>query len=206
MGANTIGNQKVHYNLDVYPVQNVEHNHSVLSDEIPDLSLDCWRVSAAVNVSDDASHVHTIVKDNKAIRVKRLSAADLEGSCGDSGTNGLESCFRPEKSDLQHFTQNGHNHNVQSHEIPYLSLDYWRVSTTVNASDDASSVHTIVKDSKAIQVRRLSTTNLEGSCGDFGTNGLEGCFRPEKSDLQHLIQNGGKISTCQSPAAIISIH
>jgi hypothetical protein len=62
-------------------------------------------------------------------------------------------------------------------------------------SDDTSLVHTIVKDSKAIQVRRLSVADLEGSCGDFGTNGLEGCFRPEKSDFQHLIQNGGKINT-----------
>ncbi len=43
-----------------------------------------------------------------------------------------------------------------------------------------------MKDSKAIQVKRLSVGDLEGSCGDFGTNGLEGCFRPEKSDLHHL--------------------
>jgi hypothetical protein len=43
-----------------------------------------------------------------------------------------------------------------------------------------------VKDSKAIQVRRLFVVDLEGSCGDSGTNGLEGCFRPEKSDLQPL--------------------
>jgi hypothetical protein len=59
-----------------------------------------------------------------------------------------------------------------------------------------------MKDSKAIQVKRLSVVDLEGSCGNFGTNGLEGCFRPEKSDLQPLIQNGGKINiamdcTCQ---------
>jgi hypothetical protein len=51
------------------------------------------------------------------------------------------------------------------------------------------------KDSKAIQVKRLSIVDLEGSCGDSGTNGLEGCFRPKKCDLQHLTQNGGKIST-----------
>ncbi len=51
-----------------------------------------------------------------------------------------------------------------------------------------------MKDSKAIQVKRLSVVDLEGSCGDSGTNGLEGCFRPEKSDLQPLIQNGGKIN------------
>jgi hypothetical protein len=51
-----------------------------------------------------------------------------------------------------------------------------------------------VKDSKAIQVRRLFVVDLEGSCGDSGTNGLEGCFRPEKSDLQPLTQNGGKIN------------
>jgi hypothetical protein len=51
-----------------------------------------------------------------------------------------------------------------------------------------------VKDSKAIQVRRLSVVDLEGSCGDSGTNGLEGCFRPEKSDLQPPTQNGGKIN------------
>ncbi len=76
---------------------------------------------------------------------------------------------------------------MQSHEIPYLNLDYLKVSATINANDDAFHVHIIVKDSKAIQVRRLSTINLEGSCGDSGTNGLEGCFRPEKSDLQHLI-------------------
>ncbi len=94
---------------------------------------------------------------------------------------------------------------MQFHEIPDLSLNYWKVSAAVNVSDDASPIHTIMKDSKAIQVRRLSITNLEGSCGDSGTNGLEGCFRPEKSDFQHLIQNGGKISTCQS-LAIISIH
>jgi hypothetical protein len=84
---------------------------------------------------------------------------------------------------------------VQSHEIPDLSLDCWRGSAAVNASDDASPVDTVVKDSKAIQVRRLSAADLEGSCGDSGTNGLEGCFRPEKSDLQHLTQNGGNIST-----------
>jgi hypothetical protein len=72
---------------------------------------------------------------------------------------------------------------VQFHEILDLSLDCWRVSVVVNANDDASPVHTIVKDNKAIQVKRLSTADLEGSCGDFGTNGLEGCFRPEKSDL-----------------------
>jgi hypothetical protein len=207
LGANIVGNQKVHYNLDVYPVQNVEHSHNVQSHEIPDLSLDYWRrVFASVNVSDDASHVHTIMKDSKAIQVKRLFAADLEGSCGDFGTNGLEGCFRPENSHLQHLTHNGHNHtNVQSHEIPYLSLDYWKVSAAVNASDDASPVHTVVKDIKAIQVRRLFVADLEGSCGDFGTNGLEGCFRHEKSDLQHLTQNGGKINTCQS-LAIINIH
>jgi hypothetical protein len=41
---------------------------------------------------------------SKAIQVKRLSVADLEGSCGDSGTNGLKGCFRPKKSDLQHLT------------------------------------------------------------------------------------------------------
>jgi hypothetical protein len=205
MGANTVGNQKVHCNLDVYLVQNVEHNHNVQSPEIPDLSLNCWRVSSAVNASDDVSHVHTIVKDNKAIQVRRLSAANLEGSCGDSGTNDLEGCFRPEKSNLQHLTQNGHSHNVQSHEILDLSLDYWSISATINASDDVFPVHTVVKDSKAIQVRRLSAIDLEGSCGDSRTNGLEGYFRLEKSDLQHLIHNGGKISTCQSPS-IISIH
>jgi hypothetical protein len=98
-----------------------------------------------------------------------------------------------------------HNHNVQSHEIPDLSLDCWRVFAAVNVSDDASPVHILVKDSKAIHVRRLSVVDLEGSCGDSSTNGLEGCFKPEKSDLQHLTQNGGKISTCQNPA-IISIH
>jgi hypothetical protein len=85
MGANTVGNQKVHCNLDIYPVQNVEHSHNVQSHEILDLSLDCWRVSAA----DDASPVCTVMKDSKAIQVRRLSAANLEGSCGDSGTNGL---------------------------------------------------------------------------------------------------------------------
>ncbi len=68
--------------------------------EIPHLSLDCWRVFATVNASDNASHVHTVVKDNKAIQVKRFFAADLEGSCGDSGTNGLEGYFRPKKSHL----------------------------------------------------------------------------------------------------------
>jgi hypothetical protein len=94
---------------------------------------------------------------------------------------------------------------VQSHEIPDLNLDYWRVSVVVNMSDEVSPVHIVVKDSKAIQVRRLSVADLESSCGDSGTNGLEGCFRPKKSDLQHLTQNGGKISTCQSPV-IISIH
>ncbi len=51
-----------------------------------------------------------------------------------------------------------------------------------------------MKDSKAIQVRRLYVVDLEGSCGDSGTNGLEGCFRPEKSDLQPLTHNGGKIN------------
>ncbi len=51
-----------------------------------------------------------------------------------------------------------------------------------------------MKDSKAIQVRRLFVVDLEGSCGDSGTNGLEGCFRPENSDLQPLTQNGGKIN------------
>jgi hypothetical protein len=59
-----------------------------------------------------------------------------------------------------------------------------------------------VKDSKAIQVRRLFVVDLEGSCGDSRTNGLEGYFRPEKSDLQPFTQNGGKINivmdcTCQ---------
>jgi hypothetical protein len=43
-----------------------------------------------------------------------------------------------------------------------------------------------MKDTKAIQVRKLSAIDLEGSCGDSGTNGLEGCFRHEKSDFQHL--------------------
>jgi hypothetical protein len=142
-------------------VQNVEHNHNVQSHEIPNLSLDCWRVSVAVNASNDASHVHTVVKDSKAIQVKRLSVAHLEGSCGDFGRNGLEGYFRPEESDLQHLTQNGHSHNVQSHEIPDVSLDCWRVSAVVNASDDAPPVHTIVKDSKAIHVRRLSVADLE---------------------------------------------
>jgi hypothetical protein len=51
-----------------------------------------------------------------------------------------------------------------------------------------------VKDSNAIQVRRLSVVDLEGSCGDSGTNGLEGCFKLEKSDLQPLTHNGGKIN------------
>jgi hypothetical protein len=51
-----------------------------------------------------------------------------------------------------------------------------------------------VKDSKAIQVRRLFVVDLEGSCGDSGTNGLEGCFRLEKNDFQPFIQNGGKIN------------
>jgi hypothetical protein len=118
MGADTVGNQKVHCNLDVYPVQNVEHSDNVQSHEIPDLSLDCWRGSAAVNASDDASPVHTVVKDSKAILVRRLSAADLEGSCGASGTNGLEGCFRPEKSDLQHLTQNGGNISTCIEKLP----------------------------------------------------------------------------------------
>jgi hypothetical protein len=69
-------------------VQNVEHNHNVQSHEILDLSLDYWRGSAVVNASDDASPVHTVMKDSKAIQVKRLFVVDLEGSCGDSGTNG----------------------------------------------------------------------------------------------------------------------
>ncbi len=34
-----------------------------------------------------------------------------------------------------------HNHNVQSHEIPYLNFDCWKVFATVNVSDDASLVH-----------------------------------------------------------------
>jgi hypothetical protein len=51
-----------------------------------------------------------------------------------------------------------------------------------------------MKDSKAIHVRRLFVVDLEGSCGDSRTNGLEGCFRLEKSDLQPLTQNGGKIN------------
>jgi hypothetical protein len=72
MGANTVGNHKVHCNLDVYLVQNVEHNHNEQSHEIPYLSLDCWRVSAVVNANDDASPIHTIVKDSKAIQVKML--------------------------------------------------------------------------------------------------------------------------------------
>jgi hypothetical protein len=118
MGADTVGNQKVHRNLDVYPVQNVEHSDNAQSHEIPDLSLDCWRGSAAVNASDDASPVHTVVKDSKAIQVRRLSAADLEGSCGDAGTNGLEGCFRPEKSDLQHLTQNGGNISTRIEKLP----------------------------------------------------------------------------------------
>jgi hypothetical protein len=118
MGADTVGNQKVHRNLDVYPVQNVEHSDNAQSHEIPDLSLDCWRGSAAVNASDDASPVHSVVKDSKAIQVRRLSAADLEGSCGDSGTNGLEGCFRPEKSDLQHLTQNGGNISTRIEKLP----------------------------------------------------------------------------------------
>ncbi len=83
---------------------------------------------------------------------------------------------------------------MQSHEILDLSLDYWRGSAVVNASD-TSPIHIVVKDSKAIQVKRLSIVDLEGSCGDSRTNGLEGCFRLEKSDFQHLTQNGGKIST-----------
>jgi hypothetical protein len=124
-----------------------------------------------------------VVKDSKAIQVRRLSTTNLEGSCGDFGTNGLEGCFRPEKSDLQHLTQNGHSHNVQSHEIPNLSLDCWRASAAVNVSDDASLVHIVVKDNKAIQVRRVSAVDLECSCGDSRTNGLEGYFRLEKSDL-----------------------
>jgi hypothetical protein len=74
----------------------------------------------------------------------------LEGSSGDFGTNDLEGCFKPEKSDLQHLTQNGHSHNVQSHEIPYLNLNCWRVFATINASDDASPIHTVMKDSKTI--------------------------------------------------------
>jgi rRNA maturation endonuclease Nob1 len=41
MGANTVGNQKVHCNWDVYSMQNVEHNHNVQFHEIPNLSLDC---------------------------------------------------------------------------------------------------------------------------------------------------------------------
>ncbi len=81
-------------------MQNVEHSHNVQSHEIFDLSLDYWRVSAIVNATDDASHVHIVVKDSKVIQVKKLSAADLEGSCGDFGTNGLEGCFRLEKSHL----------------------------------------------------------------------------------------------------------
>ncbi len=100
MGANTVGNQKGHCNLNVYPVQNVEHNHNVQSHEILDLSLDYWRVSAAIDVSDDASFVYIVVKDSKAIQVRRFSATDLESSCGDSGTNGLEGYFRPEKTNL----------------------------------------------------------------------------------------------------------
>ncbi len=72
MGANIVGNHKVHCNLDVYLVQNVEHSHNVQFHEIPDLSLDCWRVFAAINANDDASHVHTVVKDSKAIQVRRL--------------------------------------------------------------------------------------------------------------------------------------
>ncbi len=92
-----------------------------------------------------------------------------------------------------------HNHNVQSHEILDLSLDYWRGSAVVNASDDASPVHTVVKDSKAIHVRRFSVVDLEGSCGDSGTNGLEGCFRSRRvisnislrmvGRLTHILRN-----------------
>ncbi len=115
--------------------------------EIPDLSFDYWRVFATANASDDASLIHTVMKDSKAIQVTKIFVANLEGSCGDFGTNGLEGYFKHEKSDFQHLTQNGHNHNVQFHEIPALSLDCWRVSTTVNVSDDASPRHIVVKGS-----------------------------------------------------------
>ncbi len=43
-----------------------------------DLSLDCWRGFAAFNVNDDAFHVHTKMKDNKASQVRRLFATNLE--------------------------------------------------------------------------------------------------------------------------------
>lgn len=65
-----------------------------------DLSLDCWRGFAAFNVNDDAFHVHTKMKDNKASQVRRLFATNLEGSCRGSGTNGLEGYFRPKNGDL----------------------------------------------------------------------------------------------------------
>ncbi|CAN5973585.1 unnamed protein product [Sphagnum jensenii] len=109
MVAPTVGNQEVHSNLHLYPAQNVAQDRlSVQSHEIPDLSLDHWRVSTVVNKSDGVSPVHTVVKDSKVVKVRMpAAAADLEGLCEDSGTNGLECQRSSEEKNLQHLTQNG---------------------------------------------------------------------------------------------------
>ncbi|CAM6033052.1 unnamed protein product [Sphagnum compactum] len=109
MVAPTVGNQEVHSNLHLYPAQNVAQDRlNVQSHEIPDLSLDHWRVSTVVNKSDGVSPVHTVVKDSKVVKVRMpAAAADLEGLCEDSGTNGSECQRSSEEKNLQHLTQNG---------------------------------------------------------------------------------------------------
>jgi len=109
MVAPTVGNQEGHSNLHLYPAQNVAQDRlSVQSHEIPDLSLDHWRVSTVVNKSDVVSPVHTVVKDSKVVKVRMpAAAADLEGLCEDSGTNSLECQRSSEEKNLQHLTQNG---------------------------------------------------------------------------------------------------
>jgi hypothetical protein len=109
MVAPTVGNQEVHSNLHLYPAQNVAQDRlNVQSHEIPDLSLDHWRVSTVVNKSDGVSPVHTVVKDSKVVKVRMpAAAANLEGLCEDSGTNGSECQCSSEEKNLQHLTQNG---------------------------------------------------------------------------------------------------
>jgi hypothetical protein len=109
MVAPTVGNQEVHSYLHLYPAQYVAQDRlNVQSHEIPDLSLDHWRVSTVVNKSDGVSPVHTVVKDSKVVKVRMpAAAADLEGLCEDSGTNGSECQRSSEEKNLQHLTQNG---------------------------------------------------------------------------------------------------
>ncbi|CAM6010772.1 unnamed protein product [Sphagnum balticum] len=188
MVAPTVGNQEVHSNLNLYPAQNVAQDRlNVQSHEIPDLSLDHWRVSTVVNKSDGVSPVHTVVKDSKVVKVRMpAAAADLEGLCEDSGTNGSECQRSSEEKNLQHLTQNGvadndANNGLLSEQDVHVQGESLVDSTNTGLLKSSDSLTCATKDAT---VQQLEYELAPGSLKAFQ-------FQTDKEKMDLLSQKVG---------------